>query len=106
MKIEATNSTEATRLYGRHFDHKVRPELISPVQSALPAPLEGLLETGILCGKVQSGSLMVWVPVMQDELVSRISRKSIDLLKEHFKDDMGRDDWRLIVKLKKTFNID
>ena len=43
---------------------------------------------------------------MQDELVSRISRKSIDLLKEHFKDDMGRDDWRLIVKLKKTFNID
>lgn len=23
MKIEATNTTEATRLYGRHFDHKV-----------------------------------------------------------------------------------
>ena len=25
MKIEATNTTEATRLYGRHFDFKVRP---------------------------------------------------------------------------------
>lgn len=24
MKVEATNSTEATRLYGRHFDHKAR----------------------------------------------------------------------------------
>jgi hypothetical protein len=23
MKIEATNSSEATKLYGRHFDHKV-----------------------------------------------------------------------------------
>lgn len=43
---------------------------------------------------------------LQDELVSRISRKSIDLLKEHFKEDMSRDDWRLIVKLKKTFGID
>jgi hypothetical protein len=42
----------------------------------------------------------------QDELVSRISRKSIDLLKEHFKDDMGREDWRLVVRLKKVFGID
>jgi len=42
----------------------------------------------------------------QDELVSRISRKSINLLKEHFKDDMSKDDWRLVIKLKKVFNID
>ena len=42
----------------------------------------------------------------QDELVSRISRKSIDLLKEHFRDDMSKDEWRLILKLKKTFGID
>ncbi|KAK9915050.1 hypothetical protein WJX75_004126 [Coccomyxa subellipsoidea] len=63
MKIEATNTTEATRLYGRHFDHK-------------------------------------------DELVSRISRKSINLLKEHFKDDMRKEDWQLVIRLKKVFNID
>lgn len=24
MKIEAANASEATKLYGRHFDHKVR----------------------------------------------------------------------------------
>jgi hypothetical protein len=35
MKIEATNTTEATRLYGRHFDHKVRatsPRLSAALQ--------------------------------------------------------------------------
>lgn len=43
---------------------------------------------------------------LQDLLVSKISRKSIELLKKHFMDDMTRDDWRLVVKLKKTFQID
>jgi translation initiation factor 5B len=42
----------------------------------------------------------------KDELVSRISRKSIDVLKSMFRDDLSRDDWKLVVKLKKTFNID
>ena len=37
--------------------------------------------------------------------MSRISRKSIDLLKEHFRDDMSKDDWRLVVKLKSMFDI-
>ncbi|KAL0036218.1 hypothetical protein WJX79_008552 [Trebouxia sp. C0005] len=63
MKIEPANATEATRLYGRHFDFK-------------------------------------------DPLVSKISRKSIELLKLHFKEDMTKDDWRLVLKLKKTFQID
>jgi len=43
---------------------------------------------------------------LQDPLVSKISRKSIELLKLHFKEDMTKDDWRLVVKLKKTFQID
>lgn len=43
---------------------------------------------------------------MQDDLVSRISRKSINLLKQHFKDELSKDDWRLVLKLKKVFNID
>jgi len=42
----------------------------------------------------------------RDELVSKISRKSIDVLKSMFRDDLSRDDWKLVVKLKKTFNID
>ena len=39
MKIEATNSTEATRLYGRHFDFKVRPGVGLPVMTILMLPL-------------------------------------------------------------------
>lgn len=41
-----------------------------------------------------------------DELVSKISRKSIDLLKENFKDQLEQDDWKLVVKLKKVFGIE
>eukprot|EP00243_Klebsormidium_subtile_P009546 TRINITY_DN4811_c0_g5_i1.p2 TRINITY_DN4811_c0_g5~~TRINITY_DN4811_c0_g5_i1.p2 ORF type:complete len:188 (+),score=88.11 TRINITY_DN4811_c0_g5_i1:40-564(+) len=40
-----------------------------------------------------------------DELVSHISRKSIDLLKENYRDDLSREDWMLVVKLKKMFEI-
>lgn len=42
----------------------------------------------------------------RDDLVSRISRKSIDILKTMFRDDLSKDDWRLVVRLKKVFNID
>jgi translation initiation factor 5B len=38
-------------------------------------------------------------------LVSRISRESIDALKTHFKEEMGKEDWRLVIRLKKTFDI-
>eukprot|EP00201_Polytomella_parva_P022057 CAMPEP_0175050096 /NCGR_PEP_ID=MMETSP0052_2-20121109/7081_1 /TAXON_ID=51329 ORGANISM="Polytomella parva, Strain SAG 63-3" /NCGR_SAMPLE_ID=MMETSP0052_2 /ASSEMBLY_ACC=CAM_ASM_000194 /LENGTH=1000 /DNA_ID=CAMNT_0016314285 /DNA_START=35 /DNA_END=3037 /DNA_ORIENTATION=+ len=38
-------------------------------------------------------------------LVSRISRESIDAVKASFADEMTKDDWRLVVKLKKTFQV-
>mmetsp|Transcript_16818 Transcript_16818/g.15172 ORF Transcript_16818/g.15172 Transcript_16818/m.15172 type:complete len:316 (-) Transcript_16818:82-1029(-) len=38
-------------------------------------------------------------------LYSKISRDSIDALKEFFKDDVSKEDWLLIVKLKKVFGI-
>ena len=41
-----------------------------------------------------------------DRLVSKLTRKSIDVLKEHFREDLGRDDWILVVKLKKLFGIE
>mmetsp|Transcript_29073 Transcript_29073/g.72845 ORF Transcript_29073/g.72845 Transcript_29073/m.72845 type:complete len:931 (-) Transcript_29073:481-3273(-) len=63
MKIDSTNATESSRLYGRHFDHT-------------------------------------------DELVSKLTRKSIDLLKENFRDEMTKPDWQLVIKLKKVFQID
>eukprot|EP00897_Mesotaenium_endlicherianum_P009893 jgi/Mesen1/8932/ME000548S08440 len=40
-----------------------------------------------------------------DELVSHITRESIDTLKENFRDDLAKDEWILLVKLKKLFNI-
>lgn len=63
VKIEATNSVEASKLVGRHF-------------------------------------------VESDELVSKISRESIDALKAHFRDEMTRPLWELVIKLKKVFKID
>lgn len=41
----------------------------------------------------------------QDDLLSRISRQSIDILKEAFRQDMDKEDWALIIKLKRIFNI-
>ena len=38
-------------------------------------------------------------------LYSRVTRKSIDALKEFFKEDVGKDDWQLLVRLKKQFGV-
>ncbi|RVW94453.1 Eukaryotic translation initiation factor 5B [Vitis vinifera] len=42
---------------------------------------------------------------MEDELVSHISRKSIDTLKANYRDDLSLDEWKLVVKLKTLFKI-
>ena len=39
------------------------------------------------------------------QIVSFVTRDSINALKEFFRDDMKDDDWRTIIKLKKTFDI-
>ncbi len=41
-----------------------------------------------------------------DKLVCKMSRKAIDLLKEHFRDQLTTEDWRLVVKLKAMFQIE
>jgi translation initiation factor 5B len=38
-------------------------------------------------------------------LYSMLTRASIDALKANFKDQLEKDDWNLVVKLKKVFNI-
>uniref|UniRef100_H3CM73 Eukaryotic translation initiation factor 5B n=1 Tax=Tetraodon nigroviridis TaxID=99883 RepID=H3CM73_TETNG len=40
-----------------------------------------------------------------DVIVSKITRASIDALKNWFRDEMQKTDWQLIVELKKTFEI-
>ena len=41
----------------------------------------------------------------KDVLYSAISRKSIDTLKEFYRNDVSQDEWKLIVQLKKDFDI-
>lgn len=40
-----------------------------------------------------------------NKLYSKISRNSIDTLKEHFKDEMKKEDWELIIGMKTLFKI-
>ncbi|EEA06279.1 eukaryotic translation initiation factor 5B, putative [Cryptosporidium muris RN66] len=40
-----------------------------------------------------------------DKLVSRITRESIDILKNHFRDDLSKEDWKLVIQLKRVFGI-
>ncbi|KAF2353575.1 Small GTP-binding protein domain [Trinorchestia longiramus] len=42
---------------------------------------------------------------VQDEIVSKISRESINACKEFFRDDLSKTDWKLMAELKKLFNI-
>lgn len=41
----------------------------------------------------------------EDQLVSHITRRSIDILKVNYRDDLSIEDWRLVVKLKTLFKI-
>jgi hypothetical protein len=43
---------------------------------------------------------------LEDQLVSKLTRQSIDMLKEHYRDEMQKDDWNLVRALKGTFKID
>ncbi|XWS69183.1 hypothetical protein CRYUN_Cryun04dG0157600 [Craigia yunnanensis] len=42
---------------------------------------------------------------LDDELVSHISRRSIDVLKANYRDDLTIDEWRLVQRLKILFKI-
>ena len=39
------------------------------------------------------------------QLMSNINRESIDCLKEHYKDEMSRNDWMLVIEMKKVLEI-
>ncbi|KAF7149494.1 hypothetical protein RHSIM_Rhsim02G0211400 [Rhododendron simsii] len=42
---------------------------------------------------------------IEDELVSHISRKSIDELRDNYRDDLSSEEWKLVKKLKILFKI-
>ncbi|GMS87839.1 hypothetical protein PENTCL1PPCAC_10014, partial [Pristionchus entomophagus] len=41
----------------------------------------------------------------EDPLVSKITRESIDVCKDHFRDDLTTADWKLVLQLKKLLDI-
>jgi len=41
-----------------------------------------------------------------DTLYSLIDRRSIDTLKEFYRDEVSKDEWNLIKKLKPLMNVD
>jgi len=41
----------------------------------------------------------------KDVLYSHISRVTIDTLKKFYRDEVAKDDWHLLVSLKKVFNV-
>lgn len=41
----------------------------------------------------------------KDKLVSIVTRRSIDCLKEHYREDVKKDEWALMIELKKYFNV-
>ncbi|KAL8274724.1 hypothetical protein Esti_001329 [Eimeria stiedai] len=41
----------------------------------------------------------------KNKLVSRLTRNAIDCLKEHFRDELSKDDWKTVVQIKKLLDI-
>jgi len=41
----------------------------------------------------------------KDEILSQVTRQSIDVMKESFKDELSRDEWFLIKGLKQRLDI-
>ncbi|KAK7823783.1 eukaryotic translation initiation factor 5b [Quercus suber] len=42
---------------------------------------------------------------IEDELVSHITRRSIDVLKANYREELNMEEWKLVVKLKNLFKI-
>ena len=63
--------------------------------------------TGSVAVKIQNdGSVMYGRHFDHNgNIVSIITRDSIDALKKHFREEMQDDDWRTCIKLKKLFDI-
>ena len=41
----------------------------------------------------------------KDDIVSHLTRERIDILKKDYRDEMTKNDWMLVVELKKLLNI-
>lgn len=71
-----------------------------PITSARPA-------NGSVAVKIVSHDSISYGRQFDDsnQIVSYLTRESIDLLKENYRDEMKKEDWHTVVKLKKVFGI-
>lgn len=71
-----------------------------PLQKATSA-------TGAVAVKITGENAMTYGRHFDDtnQIASILNRDSIDALKKYFKDDLNKDDWKLVIQLKKMFGI-
>jgi translation initiation factor 5B len=82
---------ESPKMFGRHFDEK--DLLVSKVCSHLFM----LVQRASLSRELRA--LLTFLCCFQ------ISRTTIDVCKQYFRDDLQKSDWQLMVELKKIFQI-
>lgn len=106
---QATKPEEASRSYERHFDHT--DELVSRITCVRqlwgsggrgPARRHALTRDPFLLAPDHLPAS----PPTPPPCVPCRSRKSIDVLKDMFRDELSKDDWKLVIKLKRVFKID
>ena len=70
-------------------------------------PLSEAKEGQQVCIKIRSSNNITFGRQLNisDNLYSKITRESIDLMKLYFRDELIDDDWKIIIKLKDIFNI-
>jgi hypothetical protein len=106
MKIEATNAAEQVRLHAQHtpqpcthstttHSSALSLQVSTPFLQRPPTPT---LAVNLTPETKQTKQARMYGRHFEhtDQLVSRISRESINALKAHFTDEMSKDDWRLV----------
>ncbi|OHT07920.1 Elongation factor Tu GTP binding domain containing protein [Tritrichomonas foetus] len=68
----------------------------APTNSEVSIQLKAGSDSSIIAGKDFKAG---------DQIVTRMNREIINLLKEHFRDDLKKEDWILIVQIKKLLHI-
>ncbi|VDN30674.1 unnamed protein product [Gongylonema pulchrum] len=112
IKIENTTG-EAPKLYGRHFTHEdtlVSRCIFIGTVSSIERNHEQveLARTGEdVCIKIENTTgeapkLYGRHFTHEDTL---LTRETIDVCKEHFREDLTRADWQLVISLKKVLGI-
>jgi translation initiation factor 5B len=106
--VRTNNGIKIGRVSGMQINNK--DVMIAKKGMELAIKLDGktkIIERGKNGEEIEREQLITYGRQIDDNtiLTSSISRKSIDALKESFRDDMEKDDWELIIELKKEQGV-